>query len=101
MLAFQIAEPGGEGQVVEVPKPQPQPGQALIRVLRAGICNTDLEIWNGYMDFTGILGHEFVSVVEAVASDDDKEWMGIASWATLMWDGRACAVCEVQYDDKC
>lgn len=48
------------------PQPEPTDGEALIRVLQAGICNTDLEIVRGYMGFEGILGHEFVGVVEAV-----------------------------------
>src|SRR5947199_610838 len=48
------------------PRPDLQPGEALIRVLLAGICNTDLEITRGYMDFQGVLGHEFVGIVEAV-----------------------------------
>ncbi|WP_243309968.1 MDR/zinc-dependent alcohol dehydrogenase-like family protein [Fundidesulfovibrio agrisoli] len=46
-------------------RPAPAPGEALVRVLLAGICNTDLEILKGYMSFSGILGHEFVGVVEA------------------------------------
>jgi len=41
-------------------------GEALIRVLQAGICNTDLEITRGYLDFQGVLGHEFVGIVEEV-----------------------------------
>jgi threonine dehydrogenase-like Zn-dependent dehydrogenase len=41
-------------------------GEALIRVLLAGICNTDLEIIRGYMEFQGVLGHEFVGIVEKV-----------------------------------
>ena len=41
-------------------------GEALIRVLQAGICNTDLEIIRGYMEFQGVLGHEFVGIVEEV-----------------------------------
>ncbi|MBO0859271.1 MAG: alcohol dehydrogenase catalytic domain-containing protein [Chloracidobacterium sp.] len=39
-------------------------GEALIRMTMAGICNTDLEIARGYVDFHGTLGHEFVGVVE-------------------------------------
>lgn len=39
-------------------------GEALIRVLAAGICRTDLELTRGYMGFTGVLGHEFVGRVE-------------------------------------
>ncbi len=48
----------------ELPVPEPPPGEALIKVLRAGICNTDLELVRGYYPYTGILGHEFVGVVE-------------------------------------
>src|SRR6266567_6076888 len=48
------------------PQPLPKAGEALIRVLLAGICNTDLEIIRGYMEFQGVLGHEFVGIVEEV-----------------------------------
>ena len=41
-------------------------GEALIQVICAGICNTDLEITKGYAAFHGTLGHEFVGrVVES------------------------------------
>ncbi|MDO9536449.1 MAG: alcohol dehydrogenase catalytic domain-containing protein [Bacillota bacterium] len=57
----------GDGQVrlADVPKPVPGPQEALIRVTMAGICNTDLEVLAGYREFSGILGHEFVGVVES------------------------------------
>src|SRR5262245_16979531 len=42
-------------------------GEALVRVLLSGICNTDLEIARGYAGFQGTIGHEFVGVVEASA----------------------------------
>lgn len=48
----------------DVPIPDPPPGEALVRVVRAGICNTDLELIRGYYPYTGILGHEFVGIVE-------------------------------------
>ncbi len=51
-------------------KPVPQPGEALVRVTLAGICNTDYEITKGYMGYKGVLGHEAVGVVEDVNSDD-------------------------------
>lgn len=56
-------------------KPIPQKGEALIRVTLAGICNTDYEITKGYMGYNGILGHEFVGIVEDV-NDSDKSWIG-------------------------
>jgi len=46
------------------PMPTPAPGEALVRVLQAGICATDLELMQGYMGFQGVLGHEFVGIVE-------------------------------------
>ena len=48
------------------PMPTPIEGEALIRILLTGICNTDLEIVRGYMGFEGILGHEFVGMVEEI-----------------------------------
>ncbi|HEY9691152.1 MAG TPA: alcohol dehydrogenase catalytic domain-containing protein [Oculatellaceae cyanobacterium] len=49
---------------IDAPIPEPQPGEALVRVVCAGICNTDLELLKGYYPYTGILGHEFVGIVE-------------------------------------
>jgi threonine dehydrogenase-like Zn-dependent dehydrogenase len=49
----------------DVPRPEPPDGEALVRVLQAGICNTDLELVRGYYPYTGVLGHEFVGRVEA------------------------------------
>jgi len=48
----------------DLPRPEPAAGEALVRVLQAGICNTDLELVRGYYPYEGILGHEFVGVVE-------------------------------------
>ncbi|MFQ5689441.1 MAG: alcohol dehydrogenase catalytic domain-containing protein [Gemmatimonadota bacterium] len=57
-----------EEGVVEVrqdlPIPEAPEDEALVRVLRAGVCNTDLELIRGYYPYSGILGHEFVGVVE-------------------------------------
>lgn len=47
--------------------------EALIKIRKAGICSTDLELVKGYYPYTGILGHEFVGeVVEA----EDVSWIG-------------------------
>src|SRR5260221_7797175 len=48
----------------DVPIPAPPPREALVRVLRAGICNTDIELTRAYYPFAGIPGHDFVGVVE-------------------------------------
>ena len=56
-----------KGAMALEPLQKPAAGQddALIRVLLAGICNTDIELFKGYMNFSGTPGHEFVGVVEA------------------------------------
>jgi threonine dehydrogenase-like Zn-dependent dehydrogenase len=53
--------------VAEIPKPNGE-SEAVVRVIKSGICNTDLEIVKGYANFSGTIGHEFVGVVEE-ASD--------------------------------
>ncbi|WP_353571190.1 alcohol dehydrogenase catalytic domain-containing protein [Candidatus Albibeggiatoa sp. nov. BB20] len=51
-----------------------QANEALVRVLLAGICATDLQLTQGYYPFTGILGHEFVG--EIVQAPLKPEWIG-------------------------
>jgi threonine dehydrogenase-like Zn-dependent dehydrogenase len=46
----------------ELPRPQ-KPNEALIKVHKAGICSTDLELVRGYYPYTGVIGHEFVGEV--------------------------------------
>ena len=48
----------------DAPDPEASPGESLVRVTRAGICETDLQLVRGYMGFRGVLGHEFVGVAE-------------------------------------
>ncbi|HUE81903.1 MAG TPA: alcohol dehydrogenase catalytic domain-containing protein [Pyrinomonadaceae bacterium] len=61
MKALQVE--GDRLTLREVDKPEAQ-GEALVRVILSGICNTDLEIARGYAGFRGTIGHEFVGVVE-------------------------------------
>jgi threonine dehydrogenase-like Zn-dependent dehydrogenase len=48
--------------VHDYPDPSPQPGEVIVDVLQAGICETDLQLRRGYMGFSGVLGHEFVGI---------------------------------------
>ena len=50
-----------------------KPGEALIRIRKAGVCSTDLEMVKGYYPFTGVPGHEFVG---EVVTADDQTWVG-------------------------
>jgi threonine dehydrogenase-like Zn-dependent dehydrogenase len=71
----------------DVPQPT-SPGEALIKIRKAGICGTDLELVKGYYPYTGIPGHEFVG--EVIES-------GIPSWIGKRVVGEinaACGACE-------
>ncbi len=74
MRALYLERGQGVRFVPDYPDPTPGSGEALIRVVRAGICNTDLELVKGYYGYQGVLGHEFVGVVEE--SPDDPSWVG-------------------------
>ena len=70
------------------PKPRRREGYALIRLLSAGICNTDLELQRGYYGFSGIPGHEFAG--EVVESDNPK----LAGRRVVGEINLACGKCE-------
>ena len=73
MRALVVTEDGGM-RVRDVPTPERE-GECLVRVRRAGICGTDLQILSGYAGFSGVPGHEFVGVVERTPPGDER-WLG-------------------------
>lgn len=84
--------------MVEVPKPSPEDGEALIKVLAAGICNTDIEIVKGYMGFKGIPGHEFVGIVEKSA---DPRWVGKRVVGEINIACNECDLCKIGLKKHC
>ena len=83
-------------------KPVPQKGEALVKVTLAGICNTDFEITKGYMGYNGILGHEFVGIVEEV-NDEDKSLLGKRVVAEISYgcNDPECEWCAVKNYRHC
>ena len=63
----------GKLELREVTRPRPAADEALIQVVLAGLCGTDREILNGYSNFRGIPGHEFVGRVAECAN---PSWVG-------------------------
>lgn len=82
----------------DFPAPVPKQGEALIKVLVAGICSTDLEIVKGYADFQGILGHEFVGLVE---NAPDSAWLGKKVVGSINIGCRSCGVCLGHGPEHC
>jgi len=68
MLAVHLEQ--GDVSLRDVPLPERPAGFARIRMLVAGICNTDLELQRGYYGFSGTPGHEFVGVVVEADQQD-------------------------------
>lgn len=76
-------------------------GDALIRPTRMGICSTDLQLCKGYMDFTGVLGHEFVGIVESVADRKDNKWVGKRVVGTINCVCGKCDMCKAGLREHC
>lgn len=83
--------PGAIGPLAlrdDYPIPSPRPGESLVRVAIAGICGTDLEMIQGYMDFEGVPGHEFVGEVVSSGS------AALVGQRVVGEINAACGVCE-------
>jgi threonine dehydrogenase-like Zn-dependent dehydrogenase len=91
---------GGLKFVNDYPVPEPGNGEVLIKVRLAGICNTDLEIIKGYMDFRGIIGHEFVGVVEKI-NGDNQRFVGKRVVGDINCGCGACQYCKIGMKRHC
>ncbi len=83
----------------DLPSPEPHEDEALIRIIVAGICSTDLELIRGYYPFTGILGHEFVGEVEE--SPSDPSWIGKRVVEEINVTCGMCSACQRGYSTHC
>lgn len=90
--------------VADLPDPVPGPGEALVRPIRLGVCSTDLEVLSGLTNFVGVMGHEFIGVVEDVNVPSGGPLAGSAALAARKkWKGRrvvadiniVCGACDL------
>src|SRR5947209_5891360 len=89
MLAVHLE--GGKVTLRDAPVPARPPGFALLRLLAAGICNTDLELQRGYYGFSGTPGHEFVA---QVADADSPDLIGKRVVGEINLACRECGWCR-------
>lgn len=83
----------------DLPIPVPTETQSLIRIIYAGVCNTDREVLRGYRpDFKGVMGHEFVGIVEA---SDDPGWIGKRVVGELNAGCGHCIYCRTGREKHC
>src|SRR5215468_3188700 len=88
---------GSSVQVVDRSPPVADVDTAVVRVHLAGICNTDLELTKGYMDFRGVLGHEFVGTV----ADGPQAWRGRRVVGEINFACGRCPTCAAGWPRHC
>jgi D-arabinose 1-dehydrogenase-like Zn-dependent alcohol dehydrogenase len=116
MRSFQVRSCGEPLQCVETTTPQPQGTEVLLRVLAAGVCHSDLHIWEGYYDIGGgkrinltdrgmslplTMGHEAVGEVVAVGPDAQGVKVGDRRLAFPWMGCGSCAVCRRGDEQLC
>ncbi|NUU61237.1 alcohol dehydrogenase catalytic domain-containing protein [Paenibacillus agri] len=97
MKAMQIPAKGDKMQCVEVPVPQPEADQVLLRVEACGVCNGDaLAIRGAASQYPRIPGHEVIGIVEALGTDVTK-WK-IGQRVGIGWHGGHAQVTGLTMD---
>ncbi len=74
MKAIKLEKPREIG-LVELEKPVPGPGEALIKIKTAGICGSDIGAFRGtnsLVSYPRIIGHELAGVIESIPEDNPK-----------------------------
>lgn len=84
-----------------MPIPEIGAEEALIRLSLAGICATDLELVNGYAGFSGVPGHEFVGVVEAVGLQEHRRWLNQRVAGSINIGCGQCVSCRLDGPEHC
>lgn len=83
--------------------PEIYPGWALVKVLVAGICSSDIPriFEKGTYHFPTIPGHEFSGKVERVADESDRHWVGKRVGVFPLIPCKKCASCEKGQYETC
>jgi 2-desacetyl-2-hydroxyethyl bacteriochlorophyllide A dehydrogenase len=96
MRSIQVRSPG-EVAVADVPLPAPGPGEALLRVLYAGICGSDLQTYRGTQPFATyprVPGHEFSAQIVEIADDPGAFSVGDVVTGVPYFQDGTCPACR-------
>ena len=93
----------GDLRCEDVPLPELPSGWALVRVLAAGICSSDIPriFEKGTYHFPTIPGHEFSGLVEKVADESDSRWIGKRVGVFPLIPCKKCPSCEKGQYETC
>jgi propanol-preferring alcohol dehydrogenase len=116
MRSFDVCDCGKPLQMIERPTPQPQGSEVLLRVIAAGVCHSDLHIWDGYYELGGgkrlqllergiklplTMGHENVGEVVALGPDAKGVKVGDVRLAHPWMGCGECLVCRRGEENLC
>lgn len=93
----------GDLRYEDCPLPEIYPGWALVRVLAAGICSSDIPriFEKGTYHFPTVPGHEFSGKVEKVADASDSKWVGKRVGIFPLIPCKKCASCAKEQYETC
>src|ERR671923_297558 len=80
----------------ELPRPEPAPGQLLVRVQFCGVCRTDLHVVDGELPHPKlplVVGHQIVGIDEASGNRVGIPWLG--------WTDGTCRFCTSGRENLC
>lgn len=105
MRAMVLVEPKTPLQSMDLPIPQPQPGQVLIRVEACGVCRTDLHVYEGELTHPKlplVLGHQIVGIIAQQGAGCQRFALG--QRVGVPWLGKSCghcAYCKMGQENLC
>ena len=83
-------------EIQDLPVPEPQPGEVLVRMETSGLCHTDIHAAHGDWPVKPsppfVPGHEGVGIVEELAPGVVE--VGLGDRVALPWLGYACGTCD-------
>ena len=116
MLSYQVVESGAPLRTTEQEMPTPQGTQVLLKVLAAGVCHSDLHIWDGYYEIGGgrklrladrgiklplTMGHEIVGEVVAAGPGAAGVAIGVVRLVNPWMGCGECKVCKRGEENLC
>src|SRR4029077_733843 len=116
MRSFQVCQCGAPLQMNEAEAPQPTGTQVLLKMLAAGVCHSDLHIWDGYYEIGGgkklmladrgiklplTMGHENVGEVVALGPEAKGVKVGDVRLVNPWMGCGQCKVCQLGDENLC
>ena len=116
MRSFQVCQCSAPLQANDAEAPKPQGTQVLLKMLAAGVCHSDLHIWDGYYEIGGgkklmladrgiklplTMGHENVGEVVAVGPDAKGVKVGDVRLVNPWMGCGECKVCQRGDENLC